>query len=305
MNKENRNIQKDEDNNKTYEPSIENFIYDKFSICREERQYAVFLYNVLCKYNDTKKRTEQDITNIFKSCKIPSCASIDYVFYEATFMRDFFERNRRFMSSSKEELNKKLLQATFSQAKYEVMPSESFNIKLIQYVYGQKYNKDKNIVKYLGKEQNLGHNTIEFKKLRINGKEVPDNEKDWLKYRVKWMMNAKPDIAVIYHIRENAQKFLLLIECKFGSGESSYSYKDKNGNTERMSQRKVQYSIAEFLCNHYLSSNNKEKIINLSPSMKDHKSCLVNFVRENTATANSEIAIEQLIKLNNKIFQSL
>lgn len=289
----------------TYELSIENFIYDKFSICREERQYAVFLYNILRKYSDTKTREKQDIVDIFKACNIPSCASIDYVFYEATFMRDFFERNRRLALNCREKLDNKLLQATLSPAKYKTIPSKSFNTKLIQYVYGQKYNEDENIIEYSGKEQNLGHNTIEFEKLLINGKKVPDNEKDWLKYKIKWMMNAKPDIAVIYHIRENAKKFLLFIECKFDSGESSYSYKDKNGNTERMSQREVQYNIAEFLCNHYLNSNSKEKMINPSPSMKNNKSCLLNFVRENADAANGEIAIEQLIELDNKVFQSL
>jgi len=312
MNKENNDIHKHTNNNiPKYGLSIESFICDEFSICREERQYAVFLYNILCKYSDAGKRKKQpqNIKNIFTACHIPENSSIDHVFYEAAFMRDFFERNRRLTLSknySKEDLARILLQAKFSPGKCEVTAEESFNTKLIQYVYGKEHKEYENVIKYSGKEQNLGHNTIEFEKLLINGKKLPDNEKDWLQYRIKWMMNAKPDIAVIYHTAEDKLKFLLFIECKFDSGESSYSYKDKNGNTERMIQREVQYNIAEFLCSHYLNSNHKEKIINPSPDMvKNRKACLTRFVRENTDAANSKIAIEELIKLNDKIFQPL
>lgn len=204
---------------KKYGLSIENFICDEFSICREERQYAVFLYNILRKYGDAGKRKKQaqDIKDIFTECHIPENAFID--------------------------------------------------------------------------------------KLVINGKKVPDNEKDWLKYKIKWMMNAKPDIAVIYHTVEDNLEFLLFIECKFDSDESLYSYIDKKGNTESMGQREVQWNIAEFLCSCYLHSGNGEKIITPAPGMKNHKSCLVSFVRENADAANSKIAIVQLIELNNKIFQ--
>ena len=36
--------------------SIESFIQDSHSICREERQYALFLYNILCRYGSAKMR---------------------------------------------------------------------------------------------------------------------------------------------------------------------------------------------------------------------------------------------------------
>ncbi len=277
-------------NTRKEEISIENFICDEFSICREERQYALFLYNIICKYSNFKKRREQsqNVKNIFTACHIPDNASIDHVFYEVTFMRDFFERNRRIYSSDQ----------------CEITPEKSFNVKLIKYVYEQTHKEHKNIVEYSGKEYNLGQNAIEFEKLFINGKNIPDSEKDCLKYRVKWMMNAKPDIAVIYHIAENNLKFLLFIECKFNSKESLYSYTDKKGYIERMGQRELQWNIAKFLCDCYLNSDNREKIITLAPSMNNHESCLASFVRKNcnADASNGEIAIGQLIELNNKIF---
>lgn len=51
--------------NKNYECSIENFIckdadYSGYSICREERQYAVFLYDILRKYKSPDQRNNDD-----------------------------------------------------------------------------------------------------------------------------------------------------------------------------------------------------------------------------------------------------
>lgn len=71
--------------------------------------------------------------------------------------------------------------------------------------------------------------------------------------------------------------------------------KDKNGNTKHISQRKMQYNIAEFLCKHYLVSNNREKLINLSYSMTNHKSCLASYIRGNADASKGKIVIAQLI----------
>lgn len=104
---------------KKYGCSIEHFIEDKYSICREERQYAVFLYNILRKYNTENKRTDEDIVSIFDACRIPLKAKIQSVFYEATFMRDFFERNRRILFGDEdcEKLEQRLLQKNFRHQK--------------------------------------------------------------------------------------------------------------------------------------------------------------------------------------------
>lgn len=95
---------------------LEHFIRDEYSICREERQYAVFLYNILRKYRNKDKRIDKEVVSIFNACSIPRGAEIQNVFYEATFMRDFFERNRRLALSKNPEnvlLNKKILSVKF------------------------------------------------------------------------------------------------------------------------------------------------------------------------------------------------
>ena len=74
--------------------SIDNYICDNNSICREERQYALYLNNILRKFSTPLKRARcEEVQKIFNVCRIPQDASIQHVFYEATFMRDFFQRN--------------------------------------------------------------------------------------------------------------------------------------------------------------------------------------------------------------------
>ncbi len=63
----------------------------------------------------------------------------------------------------------------------------------------------------------------------------------------QWMMNAKPDIAVLYKKKEKL--YLMFIECKYTSGQDTYK---KNGFT--LKQVETQELILEFICN-YLSMN--------------------------------------------------
>lgn len=279
--------------------SIDNFIRDNHSICREERQYAVFLYNILRKYRTPESRekegdeTTDKVKKIFDACQIPTDATIEFVFYEATFMRDFFERNRRFiLCDDKDKRHKKTLQKTFKPSLYEVdedKRSESFNNKLIKYVH-RHIDKDKNTpIEYRGEERNLGHNKIKECGLSSEGKFI-----------VKCMMNAIPDIAVIYF--KNNQKSFLFLECKFESREDFY--KSKNQEIPSKSQRKIQGMIADFLKESgYFGSG-----VNVAECMeKDKKSWLVQFVREGETRLMIEkekgkILIEELIELDKKIF---
>lgn len=315
-----------------YEISIGNFICDEYSICREERQYAVFLYNILRKYStliSREKKADKTISKvrkIFEACRLED-ANIDHVFYEPTFMRDFYERNRRLRYSKKEDWESKLLKKSFTankDATEEYYKIESFNKELIRYVYKQmceKHTKNEKIeIGDFEKECNLGQNEIEFEKIKIGGKELGDLEKERIQYTVKWMMNAQPDIAVIYHKgeEENTPKLLLFIECKFLSKESSYPAYYTNGEQKNVKQRQVQWMIADFLCD-YLDKTEK---IKRSPVMEKDKSYLVKFVRrgetkiaekkdqegtekkdqEGEQEKIGEILIKDLIEIDGKIF---
>lgn len=316
-----------------FEPSIKNFLCDKYSICREERQYVVFLYNILRKYATLESRKREgeenadrvNVKKIFESCGLKDDAFIDYVFYEPAFLRDFFERYNRLRLSKESEWPERLLNKSFScsLSKGESARKEDFNTKLIQYVYEQK-KKEKNEtrkieVEYSGRECNLGQNNNKlcFEKLKIYDLEnnqtisLNDNEKKWIKHRVKWMMNAQPDIALIYHLgeEESAKKFLLFIECKFTSKESSYRYEvdSESNEKEHVKQGEIQWMIADFLCSCLHNYNDNKEKMTLSPSMKEERSHFVYFVRryrtnENNGEKKDEILIEDLIRCNNEIF---
>ena len=112
-------------------------------------------------------------------------------------------------------------------------------------------------------------------------------------------MNSKPDIAVIY--QKNGQRYLLFIECKFESSEGRY---------DSLSQREVQYHIADFLCG-YLNERNCQEYIKVSEKMKSGQSRIVRFKRsdrdgqEPCLPEEGNILIKMLIDYNDKIFDSL
>lgn len=256
--------------------SIDKYISGKYSICREERQYALYLNNILMKYRKKAAREKNDtIKKIFKSCGLDAIDDIKYVFYEATFMRDVFERNRRMQlnNQSKRDSEKTLqrrkeivLQNDYNPTKKNIENKEdSFDAKLIEFMKnnGLKFNGE-----YSGEEYNMGSNHY-------------DHGED-----AKSMMNSKPDIAVIFKIGE--QHYLHFIECKFESSESTHG---------DLKQSEIQWYIADFLCENCFNG------VKVSPKMKNNKSCLVRFTRKKNEENNkNEICIKDLISLNNKIF---
>ena len=259
--------------------SIDNYISDKFSICREERQYALYLSNVLRYYgknpnkkgaNDNSKpynriRDNEKIMKIFIACgfneKELENIVIENVFYEATFMRDIFEWNRQKYFKS----NKKLT---------EDNKRNSFSLRLLEYCWTQYLKQDRlNIDVSVMKENNYGaRNEIPFLTEEVKGKlteerfisllkvlKGPAKEQILrdIKYKaiVRAMMNAKPDLAVIYE--DMGKRKLLFLECKYLSKEDDYSYYidinpeiDKNQKKGKIQQTEVQAYIADFLCNY-------------------------------------------------------
>lgn len=323
---ERRGLGMKEDTNKEridFEPSLENYICDKYSICREERQYVVFLYNILRKYGEKKSRENgneisEKAKKIFNACGLEETAVVESVFYEAAFLRDFFERNRRLeYSKNNEKWKDKLSQKTFTVPKEEI-EIKSFNKELIHYVCKRMCKEQKKEageikIDCFKEEYNLGvdETKIKSKKIKIDNRELDSAEENWIKSRVKWMMNAQPDLAILYHneSKENDQRYLLFIECKFTSKESSYSYPVKEGKVDGLKQRQVQWMIADFLCE-YLCKNKKEEL-KLSSGMEEDKSRLVRFVRSSETKVvegndkelfKGEISIEDLIEVDKNTF---
>ena len=166
------------------------FIVNKYlnnTICREERQYALFLASGLKRNNSALK----DMLGL-STCEILE------IFYEATLMRDYWCRNR-----------------------------VAFNELL------RDFSEDK---KKIGSE------------IGSNGKEK--NHANYWKRKhplACWMMNAKPDIAVIYREKDKKEPTLSFIECKYLSRVDNYYY-NEGENGFKYSQVELQELILEFLC---------------------------------------------------------
>lgn len=155
-----------------------------------------------------------------------------------------------------ERLNRILSAKKFSIDECEIKDHEqaedTFNHKLIQYVCEWENVE----LKYSGKELNLGHNAIESEKIT----ELSPVKKNRIKRKVRWMMNAKPDIAVIYRIGESEQRVLMFLECKFESKEDYYLCNaEEKSEKNYYKQTEIQWRIADFLCK-YLEMKRADKV---------------------------------------------
>ncbi len=314
-----------------YDISLDNYVKGNLSICREERQYALYLSNILRYYGKTDRRKElaqeveekyQKVKEIFKICGFDENdrfedLEIENVFYEVTFMRDFLERSRRInftgqdMDINEENEKKKrneiiavnCLKKDFKPSAYKYKNSDSFNEKLIEYVL-DNYSEDKLEIKYdeqKVEERNYGHNAIPI----FDDENKSENKEhiEKIKLLITAMMNAKPDLAVIYSYGE-ISKYLLFLECKFESKEDNYFIKpNEEGVKKRIltySQRQVQWHIANFLIeNQFLKYGDSDQKLKLSPKMEGKNSVLVEFSR---LSQDKTILIDDLIKIESTIF---
>lgn len=297
--------------------SLDHYIEDEYSVCREERQYALFLCNVLKKYGGENYKQNKEafggyLETIFDVCSIPEDAVIVNVFYEATFMRDIFTRSRRIgewinrntSNRQKRKVDDAVLSKDYSvsvcgyeeNSKYEGTEYTSFNKKLLEYLGVS----DDKIAKV--NERNIGHNILEDVFQTDN--EFSLNSEDRKKLKIaQYMMNSKPDLAVIYSSKsedkrsqnEEGTYYLLFLECKFESGED----KMELDADEPICQTDIQYKIAEFICTYYGYS--QEKKLAVAKLMADEKkSVKVEFTRREN---EKKICINKLIEMNEAIFQ--
>ncbi|MBE5871359.1 MAG: hypothetical protein E7294_08890 [Lachnospiraceae bacterium] len=246
------------------EYDLTNYINDR--ICREERQYALFLYGLFYDalgQNDLPEEQNRMINACIFGVNDPAGRiRIDAVYYEAAFMRDYFEKDRRCIleRNGVRSLNS-LKSKTDGQTGFE----GSFNDCLLKYCFEGQDSKRAQVLKRLTEKKYLFHN--------LGNKEIKDlfeqdeTCRDGMR-RAKKMMNSKPDLAVIYEYddakkhKERAvpQKYLRLLECKYHSGES--------GDKEEK-QRDIQNAIADFLCR-YVARDLKMDEAHLAQGRTNH-----------------------------------
>ena len=261
---------------------IERYISGADSICREERQYALYLNNVLMGTKKIKNSDSKEILKkILSACGLPEDAHVDHVFYEAAFMRDLFNDDKETHEKNK-------------------TPSE-FNDTLLKYICEEKkvrtlFNIIPGIPTQLPKD--IPAEALKYHLGAGVGQEtLSDSKYLGLKFVARVMMNAKPDIAVIYHRGKPSEKYLHFIECKYLSSEDIYK---QDGMEQTINQTTAQRWIAHFLCDKILEGVSVgEKPVKLVRFLKIKSSAQSQDDDENV---NNVILITHLIKLHKEIF---
>lgn len=189
--------------------------------CREERQYALFLYNELFSNQDIQNKCLNPDYNPDSEDNKKEYVIID-VYYEFAYMRD------KFSSLEKKEINEDRI---------------TFNKKLLEYCSSQlNISVDMDEIKEV-----IGEDRFHYNLGRISINTISKNDHKKVIHMARCMMNAKLDILVVY--RENGKTVIHIksLECKYESGE------DKYGCPE-FTQTYIQYNICNFI-------KNNEKII--------------------------------------------
>ena len=258
-------------------------------ICREERQYALYLFNVLLGIKAGKFDGDTRIPGILTSCGLAG-AEILNVFYEATFMRDIRCYNQDRKTQVIKSFNSMLLDYIQEQKKIKSKMTEE-----ILKCQARFSNGKKTTLKFLS-DINLG--TVGEK--RIKNLILDEGIKDIQDIKnildeARTMMNSKPDLAVIYEKNEDGNRtgpFLKFIECKYISPESGKEIK----------QTDVQRGIADFLC--------KMKLLEkISIEPRESAAKLVRFLsnlnrkKDQNKDGEGKIEIATLIKLNEELFK--
>ena len=222
-----------------FEKYFEDYFAEDNPVCREERQYALFLYNRLLDMVG-KDITEDDI--ILEACGLSGKKGLKIlrVAYEATYMRDIFYHSREAMN----EVNKEWRLNELSNGE------SCFNRELYEYI--KSLPKDKINEKAIPDESKI----FAYRNLGgvIDWQGVDSDFVDW----VRAMMNAKPDIAILYQADNNTEeesdnnstekkpeKYLKFIECKYESPEGTYG-------ESKIKQTDAQEQICNFVCKRIL-----------------------------------------------------
>ena len=296
---------------------LDKYIIDEYSICREERQYALYFHNYLKTLIDkTSQEVSEEINELKKEMFGDKNVIVKKVFYEATFMRDIYEYDKRVayanaelnkikeseLSEDKvnEVINKKIIQIsspTYHEKCYDGVFGENvrFNQKLLNFVkknYSQVESEVEKLVERITDivDYNLGAIGGQKKIKEILG----ENNGEKLKAILRGMMNSKPDIAVIYQNGDNKNKVKFL-ECKFLSEID----KDNIGNT----QLDYQNNIGEFLKDIGVVDDNIEtKVVRFIREVVEEESDKKIDNSEKINDGEYKISITRLIIRENELF---
>lgn len=261
--------------------AFENYYFGNKATCREERQYALFLYNVFLKklYFDRTENKQYELTDketkILAACLSQDCiANIEIVnvFYEFSALRDNFAA-----ATNKEEFNEALIKGVF--------PNEADAKAVINSL--SKFNNKANS-KSSALADHLGKLNMEF----FENQEQLKIEQLKILYLIRCMMNAKADIVVLF--KENNEYRVRALECKFKSGESKYkALHELYAEVNPLTQTEVQKDVLKYL---FKGIEVDGKIINIEVD---------NSIIKFTQKAKTDEATKNTVEININVFNDL
>lgn len=235
------------------------FFGDKH-ICREERQYALFLYNIFLK----KLYIDKEVGNLELSDEekdiIKNCLDIQEinglkiinVFYEFSAMRDLFAK-----AENRVEFNEKLIVSVFASRGTENAEAA---------IAALKECRNKNNSNNCSLYDNLGH--LNMSRFKDGLQKLSDDALKTI-YLIRCMMNAKADIVVLYKSGSDNNKATAL-ECKYKSGEGKYKdLHDINKKIDALRQTEVQTAVLEYLFADFVKEKCTSKIVHFVDNAQD------------------------------------
>ena len=199
---------------------LNEFINGNDSICREERQFALYLYNILDKQGSI----------VIKNNGEEAEYTIEKVFFEVSFLRDYFDALKKEEEKEKEEKSIEFNEALVKFARGRVNHPEE--LKDTDWDDLEKERKG-----FLHGHVNGWHNKSNVWEKTV-GTKLP-----------QYLMNAQPDIGMILKTKID-EYYLCFIECKYCSDFGKYPTKGPilSADEGGYHQLDVQNYIAEFLC---------------------------------------------------------
>lgn len=267
-----------------------NYLNSQKPICREERQFALFLYNKLDSLKNSPDNILTKEKNLLKVCGLELATEIKQVAFEAAYLRDLKYTARE---------QDKNLNTQNKRVKENGLESEFNNI-----ICRAVLNSD--IMKRVRKTIENSSFYSEFRKYKFESKEcdnclnkLNDEEakvyKLFLRY-IRALMHVKPDIAVVYKTDNTIEEHIKFIECKYMSYEGKYNFGAKcdylQSKFEHLQQTDLQKMVLNILCGessllgeNYIADINIPLVIFESEKNKNRK-----FVKE----SKNKIAIDKL-----------
>lgn len=252
-------------------------------ICREERQYALFLYNKLLNmvgkdYNSIEDNDKDIYLKIFDLDEkhLPKhTPKLLKVYYEVTFMRDFLEQEKQIYENDNDLLEKvKKSKSSFNHKLFDFVKENSND--LLKHI--DKKSENNKIISdeieksncYINKNlYSICPNINYCSKASDDDYQNFKNEFPFISSYMSAMMNSKADLGIRYIVLKDNKEIehLKLIECKYLSEVDKPNLLEKIGGKFYISQCAIQYYITKFIC---------EKLFPKSAIVADY-TLLVNF----------------------------